>query len=79
MQPHVASVKATSAAAPTSSVEAEAAHAESANAESAQADAVAGWQWGMRLRGYGYGEQMQEVAPAALAAADNHIEYRRTS
>ncbi|MDQ3652920.1 MAG: FG-GAP repeat protein [Acidobacteriota bacterium] len=68
VQPHSASVKAESADFELTA---------SAVAESAQAEAVAGWQWGMTLRGYGYGEQMQEVAPAALAAADNRIEYRR--
>ncbi|MDQ3258933.1 MAG: FG-GAP repeat protein [Acidobacteriota bacterium] len=68
VQPHSASVKAESADSELSA---------SAVAESAQAEAVAGWQWGMTLRGYGYGEQMQEVAPAALEAADNRIEYRR--
>jgi len=60
VQPHIASVK-----------------AESAAAESAQAASAAGWQWGMSLRGYGYGERMQEATPATLVAADNRIEYRR--
>ncbi|NOK11951.1 DUF7507 domain-containing protein [Corallococcus exercitus] len=33
--------------------------------------------WRMRLRGYGYGEQMQPVAAARLVVRDNRIEYLR--
>jgi len=68
VQPHSASVKAESADSELTA---------SAEPEVVDAESVAGWQWGMTLRGYGYGEQMQEVAPAAQAAADNRIEYRR--
>jgi hypothetical protein len=35
------------------------------------------WHWGSQLQGYGYGEQMQRVAPAELVVSDNRIEYRR--
>ena len=35
------------------------------------------WQWGMSLRGYGYGERMRAVQPARLVASGNRIEYRR--
>ena len=38
-----------------------------------------GWQFGMRLRGYGYGDQLLAVTPGALTAAGNRIEYARTS
>jgi hypothetical protein len=35
------------------------------------------WQFGMRLRGYGYGPQEQPVTRATLASNGNRIEYQR--
>ncbi|MBI2351396.1 MAG: FG-GAP repeat protein, partial [Deltaproteobacteria bacterium] len=36
-----------------------------------------GWRWGLRLRGYGYGDQLEAVSEAELVVIDNRIEYRR--
>ena len=35
------------------------------------------WRWGLRLRGYGYGDQMETVPGAEHVVIDNRIEYRR--
>ena len=36
-----------------------------------------GWRWGLRLRGYGYGDHLEPVSGAELVVMDNRIEYRR--
>ena len=35
------------------------------------------WRWGLRLRGYGYDDQMEAVSGAELVVIDNRVEYRR--
>lgn len=35
------------------------------------------WHWGLHLRGYGYGDQMEPVSGAERVVIDNRVEYRR--
>jgi hypothetical protein len=36
-----------------------------------------GWQWGMRVKGYGYGRDIEPVGAAVVAIRDNRLEYGR--